>query len=238
MIGRPAKYAILVSVLAHVLAGGLFLHLHVSQPMSFDTEVEYSASALASSGDGQLQQIVAEQPPADDRVAPQTVTEMLNDARQRAEAMNDQEKIAALDKKRKTLHAISSDRNVETMASMIEGVFGVDRRRAYAPRKDAEGTFDHASAIPYKVTKRMVDGKTTYELTYVDKAGRTLRDSSPEQTFSPQELENLLYVTKLRQDSMMGRLVDSAMKLSVTLVERQEAAARRRRQTTTAPTAP
>jgi hypothetical protein len=157
-------------------------------------------------------------PPKDDLDA---ARERADELMRRAEGLSDAERKAELDEHLEALDKMSLE-VVDAAASLAERLMGASPRRV-APSRIATGRFDPDSATIYDVRRRIVRGREVYEITYVDKAGRTLRGQLPPSA-CPGNMALLAgLMGRARRDAKFRRLMDAALRVLEPRVRRQPA---------------
>lgn len=226
---KKTLWAFLGSALVHVLAVVLILVLastgyfiwpgqeeDAPQPTHAGVSGAESGGTDGTARDGAGGTAADDQSRVDDMLAQQTA---------RVEQMSPEMQMQALEASAGDLQRVSdrSLRNVAGLAERVSGVGDAQRERAYAPREGVEGTFQADSAALHDIVRKTDDdGRTVYQWTLVDAAGRSMTHDVPESQMSESDMRAFRVYEMSRQNPQLRDLVDAVTRIAEARMEQQE----------------
>lgn len=214
-----------VSVLAHVL---IFLAVGVYLVMPADTQKPSGNGGGATGGGGSSPSARADSP-----LTAQDVRSALQSHRRRLADLSAEQKLQRLRRKADALEKIPTER-VDLAAAFIEKAMGADTRRAYAPDPKAKGRFDPDTATLYDIERATRNGREVLKYTWVDAAGRSVTSERAAEQVTGNDRAAATAMDMARSMPQLRRLVDAAIRIGTTQVQRQRRP--RSRPATTQPT--
>lgn len=143
---------------------------------------------------------------------PAAFQQMLATQAAEADSLSDQERLARIQSQTAWLDGRDPAR-VGRMAEQVSRFVAGGRsiQRAMAPHADAEGAFDPESATVYDIVERREsDGRTVYDWTLVDAAGRTLVAVYEADQMTAQDRAAARVFAMAREHPNLRTLVDAA----------------------------
>ncbi|MGB0598129.1 MAG: hypothetical protein ACPGLY_15695 [Rubripirellula sp.] len=171
------RYAITVSVVAHILLGLTLLFIYLPDPernQLAGNAPTASGSKSQVSGTQEPKPLPSTPRPADLKSVPaEQIKDSIETQIDQANRLNDEEKLSELEKNLQRLESIASTESVQQVTTTVAETIGLDTETYAADKQAAEGAFDFDTAqLDDVIREPGKDGQWEYQSILVDSAGR------------------------------------------------------------------